>query len=114
MADTQPLLAEDTSDIPSWDSLNRQYDAKWQEEKDKFQNQLKENFRAMVSQYKSGRTEIYELSDGPYAGSYERAFRELFSDTGYQATVGDTERLGSNGAKKVKKLYITLPNAFTS
>jgi hypothetical protein len=32
----------------------------------------------------------------------------MFADTGYQATVGDVERQGT-GTKKVKKLFITLP-----
>ena len=72
------------------------------------QNQLKENFRILVGQYKSGRQEIFELSDGTYTKFYEQAFRELFADTGYQATVGQTERLGT-GKKKCKKLYVTLP-----
>ena len=71
-------------------------------------NQLKENFRALVGQYKSGKQEIFELSETTYAKHYEKAFRELFSDTGYQATVGEVERLGT-GNKKSKKLYITLP-----
>ena len=37
--------------IPMWDELRRVYDAKWEEEKDKFHDQLKENFRALVGQY---------------------------------------------------------------
>jgi len=97
--------------IPSWDELNKLYDAKWLEEKEKFHNQLKENFRAIIEQYKSGKQDIFELTDSIYAIHYEKAFRELFSDTGYQATVGETERLGT-GNKKCKKLYITLPNCY--
>ena len=42
-----------------------------------------------------------------------KAFRELFADTGYQATVGELERLGSE-QKKMKKLYITLPEGLGS
>jgi hypothetical protein len=104
------LLENDgnTYSIPMWDELRRVYDAKWEEEKEKFHNQLKENFRALVGQYKSGKQEIYELSETTYAKHYEKAFRELFSDTGYQATVGEVERLGT-GNKKSKKLYVTLP-----
>ncbi len=94
--------------IPAWDELRRSYDAKWLVEKDKFHNQLKENFQALVGQYKSGKQEIFELSENTYSKHYEKAFRELFADTGYQATVGETERLGT-GNKKCKKLYITLP-----
>jgi len=104
------LLENDgnTYSIPMWDELRRVYDAKWEEEKEKFHNQLKENFRALVGQYKSGKQEIYELSETTYAKHYEKAFRELFSDTGYQATVGEVERLGTS-KKKSKKLYVTLP-----
>ena len=108
--DQQALLENDGNSftIPCREELRRVYDAKWEEEKEKFHSQLKENFRAMVGQYKSGKQEIFELSDSTYAKHYEKAFRELFSDTGYQATVGETERLGT-GNKKCKKLYITLP-----
>ncbi len=108
--DQQALLENDGNSftIPCWEELRRVYDAKWEEEKEKFHSQLKENFRALVGQYKSGKQEIFELSDSTYAKHYEKAFRELFSDTGYQATVGETERLGT-GNKKCKKLYITLP-----
>ncbi len=99
--------------IPRWSDLQGLYDAKWQEEKEKFHNQLKENFQALTAQFKSGRQEIYELSEHTYSKHYEQAFRELFADTGYQATVGETERVGT-GNKKLKKLYITLPNCWTS
>ena len=94
--------------IPTWEDLRRIYDAKWLDEKDKFHNQLKENFIALTSQYKAGQQEIFELSEGTYTKHYEQAFRELFKDTGYQATVGATEKLGT-GNKRRKKLYITLP-----
>jgi hypothetical protein len=108
--DQQVLLENDSNafSIPMWEDLRRVYDAKWEEEKEKFHNQLKENFRALIGQYKSGKQEIYELSETTYAKHYEKAFRELFSDTGYQATVGEVERLGT-GNKKSKKLYVTLP-----
>ena len=66
-----------------------------------------------MGQFRSGKQEIYELSEHTYSKYYEQAFRELFNDTGYQATIGETERLGT-GNKKCKKLYITLPNCFGS
>ena len=107
---TTALLNEEHRDysIPSWDDLRRVYDAKWLEEKEKFHNQLKDNFKGLTSQYKSGQQEIFELSEGAYTKHYEQAFRELFADTGYQATVGATEKLGT-GNKRCKKLYVTLP-----
>ena len=99
--------------IPRWSDLQTIYDTKWMEEKEKFHNQLKENFQALVAQYKSGRQEIYELSDNTYSKHYEQAFRELFADTGYQATVGEIERVGT-GNKKLKKLYINFPNCYSN
>ncbi len=106
----QSLIDNDAQSytIPRWSDLQGIYDAKWQEEKEKFHNQLKENFQALTAQYKAGRQEIYELSEHTYSKHYEQAFRELFADTGYQATVGATEKLGT-GNKRCKKLYITLP-----
>ena len=106
----EALLTDENSQygIPAWDELRLTYEAKWLSEKEKFQNQLKENFRILVGEYKSGKQEIFELSEGYYTKFYEQAFRELFADTGYQATVGQTERLGT-GTKKRKKLYVTLP-----
>ena len=111
----QSLIDNDAQSytIPRWSDLQGIYDAKWQEEKEKFHNQLKENFQALTAQYKSGRQEIYELSEHTYSKHYEQAFRDLFADTGYQATVGETERVGT-GNKKLKKLYITLPNCWTN
>ena len=79
--------------------------------KKKFQGQLIDNFEGLVSQYKSGKQAVYDLSVSSYVKHYERAFRELFADTGYQATVGEVERLGT-GEKKMKKLYIMLPERF--
>lgn len=97
---------------PSWESIQAMYDQKWQKEKVKFQNSLLENLNGLVSQYKSGRQEIYQLSLSSHTKHYESAFRETFADTGFQATCGEVETLGSHGNKKVKKLYITLPQAF--
>ncbi len=111
-----PLLQEprEAVTIPTFAEITAQYSMKWQEEKEKFHMQLHENFRTLVSQWKSGKQEIFELNEsklGTYIIYYERAFRELFQDTGYEAHVGPTERVGS-GTNKVKKLYITLPDCF--
>lgn len=106
-----PLL--DSNDIPSWDQIRTIYSQKWEEEKQKFYDQLKKNFKEHVTSFKSGKVEIYQLHDGPYSQHYEKAFRELFSDTGYQASVGLPESIPS-GNKKYKPLYITLPDCFSS
>ncbi len=60
--DQQALLENDanTFNIPCWEELRRVYDAKWEEEKEKFHGQLKENFRALVGQYKSGKQYFME------------------------------------------------------
>jgi len=99
--------------IPAWDELRRMYDVKWLEEKEKFQSKLRENFECLVGQYKSGKQAVYDLTVGRNSKNDEKAFRELFADTGYQATVGELERLGSE-QKKMKKLYITLPEGLGS
>ena len=83
------------------------------QEKEKFHEHLKENFRNLVSNYRSGKQVIFELTDHTYSKHYEQAFRELFADTGYQATIGDVERL-VQGGKKSKKLYVTLPNCYSN
>ncbi len=97
--------------LPRYDELRHSYDSKWQEEKEKFYNKLKENFQVLVSQFRTGRQVVYELTESRYSSHYEKAFRELFSDTGYQATVGEMERLGS-GTTKSRKLYIRLPDCY--
>jgi hypothetical protein len=97
--------------IPQYDELKRQYDGKWLEEKEKFQNQLKENFQGIISQFRTGRQVVFELTDGQYSDQYQKAFRELFADTGYQATIGEIERLGS-GTKKSRKLIVRLPDCY--
>lgn len=102
----------DDYEIPSWDSLSSQYAEKWLDEKRKFWDQLKENFRASIGAYRTGKQSIYKLTDGPYAQHYIQAFRELFKDSGYAATPGEWER-PTTGATKTMELYITLPDCFT-
>ena len=113
---SRPLLNEEkTGALPSYRDVSSLYAARWEEEKEKFYSQLRENFTTLTSQWKSGKQEIYELNEtkmGQYIVHYEKAFRELFSDPGYEAHVGPTERVGS-GQKKIKKLYITLPDCFS-
>ena len=97
--------------IPKYDALRQTYDGKWMEEKEKFYNKLKENFQSLTTQFRTGRQVIYELAESQYSSHYEKAFRELFADTGYQATVGEIERLGS-GTTKTRKLFIRLPDCY--
>lgn len=105
------VSANATYTIPRYDDLRKKYDGKWLEEKEKFQNQLKENFQVIISQFRTGRQVIYELTESQYSEQYQKAFRELFSDTGYQATVGEVERLGS-GNKKSRKLIVRMPECY--
>ena len=58
------MMRTEPISIPTWEDLRRVYDAKWEEEKENFHNKLKENFRQLVTQYKSGQQEIFELSEG--------------------------------------------------
>ena len=114
--DTKPLLSSEidlSEGIPTWGNLQQRYSVKWEEEKTKFCDQLKEKFKEHVKAWRSGKVEIYQLQDGQYSHHYERAFRELFADTGYQATVGESST-NPSGNKKFKPLYITLPDCFSS
>ena len=70
-----------------------------------------QNFRNLVSQWRSGKQEIFVLTENTYSKHYERAFRDLFADTGYQATVGSVKKLGT-GNTKSKRLFVTLPDCF--
>lgn len=113
---TQPLLADPSQhetviNIPAFDELAQVYAQKWEEEKRKFYNQLRENFQGLVSQFRVGRQEIFVLTETPEAKHYERAFRQLFADPKYQATVSETERIGTT-SKKVKRLSIVFPSYY--
>ena len=105
------VSANATYAIPRYDDLRKKYDGKLLEEKEKFQNLLKENFQVIISQFRTGRQVVYELTEGQYSEQYQKAFRELFSDTGYQATIGEIERLGS-GNKKSRKLIVRMPDCY--
>lgn len=95
-------------DIPPWEELRKRYDQKWLNEREEFHKKLKENFSVIIEQFRSGKQEVYQLNINALSDKYIKAFRELFSDTGYQASVGDLET--APGGKKLKKLYIVLPN----
>ncbi len=108
----QPLLESDQQDdlsIPSWDNLCAHYESRWAKEKEKFQNQLKMHFKALVERFACGKQEIYSLCVADrLEKKYIRAFLEIF-ESGYAPHVGDVERIAN---KKVRKLYITMPNNY--
>ena len=95
--------------IPSYDELKEQYSKKWAQEKEKFQTQLKCNFFALVERVATGKQEIFMLCVPERLEKlYLSAFLELFQSQ-YTPHVGDVERLAG---KKVKRLYISLPNTY--
>lgn len=96
---------------PSWDTINAIYSEKWEAEKKRFRDKLLSNLHALVSQYKSGKQEIYELNASNETKFYEQVFREVFSESAWCCTVGEVERLGTGG-KRVRRLFITLPTSF--
>ena len=74
-----------TYSIPTWDDLRNIYDAKWMEEKEKFHNQLKDNFRGLVSQYKSGQKKFLSCRWEPIrsiTNSHKNAFWQYICHTG--------------------------------
>tara|TARA_A100001015_G_C14967063_1_gene703444 strand:- start:969 stop:1304 length:336 start_codon:yes stop_codon:yes gene_type:complete len=99
--------------IPDFNVVKQQYNTKWEEEKLKFLEQIEKSFSEAVSAWRSGQIEVYQLKDGPYSKYYERAFRDFFPDTGYQATVG-TAKVNPSGNIKYKPLLITLPDCFNN
>lgn len=105
------LLSHDNENkgIPSWDDLSSMYESRWHKEKEKFQNDLKKNFFALVERYASGKQELFMLSAPDRREKlYIRAFLEIF-ESGYAPHVGDAERLAG---KKIRRLYITLPHNY--
>ena len=97
--------------IPDWKDLQKIYEGQWKREKDKFQTHLKANFAALVERYASGKQELFQLcAPERRERLYIEAFLELF-ESGYAPHVGDVERLAG---KRVRKLYITLPNNYSS
>ena len=97
--------------IPSWNDINNIYEQRWLKEKEAFQNQLKENFFGLIERFACGKQELFQLvAPDRRVQDYIKAFLELF-ESGYAPHVGDAERLAG---KKVRKLYITLPNNYHS
>lgn len=108
---SQALLSHDNEEqvIPSWDNLSSMYESRWHKEKEKFQNELKKNFFALVERFASGKQELFMLSVPDRREKlYIRAFLEIF-ESGYAPHVGDAERLAG---KKIRRLYITLPHNY--
>jgi hypothetical protein len=97
--------------IPSWNNLQAIYAGRWEREKTKFQTHLKANFAALVERFASGKQELFVLSAPERREKlYIEAFLELF-ESGYAPHVGDVERIAN---KRVRKLYITFPNNYSS
>jgi hypothetical protein len=107
-----PSVIEHANDgeynIPSYEALKGLYDAQWLKEREEFYNKLKQNFRVLTGEFRTGRQEIFQLNVTSHVSKYIAAFRELFADPGFQATCGDIEHSAS-GNKKLQKLFITLP-----
>ena len=97
--------------IPSWNDLQTIYAGRWEKEKNKFQTHLKANFAALVERFASGKQELFVLSAPERREKlYIEAFLQLF-ESGYAPHVGDVERIAN---KRVRKLYITFPNNYSS
>ena len=97
--------------IPTWGNLQELYESRWQKEKEKFQQELKANFFALVERFASGKQELYVLTAPERREKlYTAAFLELF-ESGYAPHIGDVERLAG---KRARKLYITLPHNYSS
>lgn len=108
----ESLIQNDANDnqvIPSWNDLNDIYESRWNKDKEKFQKELRANFFSLVERFASGKQELYMLSvSGQREKQYIRAFLELF-ESGYAPHVGDAERVAG---RKVKRLYVTLPQNY--
>ena len=97
--------------IPSWNDLQTIYESRWRKEKEKFQTHLKANFIALIERFASGKQELFQLSAPERREKlYIAAFLELF-ESGYAPHIGDVERIAN---KRVRKLYITLPNNYST
>jgi len=93
--------------IPTWAELKQVYNTKWLKEKTKFVNKLKYNFQNLLVSNRSGKQEVHTLTiRNNKTKLYEKAFRELFHDPNYGASVGEIETLAG---KRVKRLFIVLP-----
>lgn len=97
----------DDYEIPSWADLKKVYNSKWLKEKNKFINKLKYNFQNLLVSNRSGKQELFVLSiRNNKTKLYEKAFREVFHDPNYGASIGEIETLAG---KRVKRLFIVMP-----
>lgn len=95
--------------IPSWNEINDHYEQRWLAEKEAFQNKLRGNFFSLVERFACGKQEIFQLTaPDRRVKLYIKAFLEIF-ESGYAPHVGEVERLAG---KKIRKLYVTLPNNY--
>ena len=97
--------------IPTWTDLQDVYARRWQQEKEKFQTQLKGAFFALAERFASGKQELYLLSVPERREKlYTVAFLEMF-ESGYAPHIGDVERIAG---KRCRRLYVTLPHNYCS
>ena len=63
----EPLLGDEKNDqsdelaIPAWNDLVNHYESRWRKEKEKFQLELKKNFRMLVERFACGKQEVFTL-----------------------------------------------------
>lgn len=102
--------SDNTNAIPSWNDLSTIYESRWNKDKEKFQQELRENFFSLVERFASGKQEVFMLSISGQQREklYIRAFLELF-ESGYAPHVGDAERVAG---RKIKRLFVTLPHNY--
>ncbi len=95
--------------IPTFSDLKETYGKKWEQEKLKFQSQLKCNFFSKTESFSTGQQELFMLAVPERKEKlYIQAFLDLFPSQ-YRPHVGDVERLVG---KRTRRLFVTLPNTY--
>lgn len=98
-----------TITIPSYEDIQRVYDARFNEERLKWTRTLSERLNVLISNFASGHQELIQMKVTAHSHYLEKWFREMFADPAFEASIGDMKALGSHGSHKYKSLYITLP-----
>lgn len=95
--------------IPSYGDIQRLYDARFKEERLKWNRTLSERLQSLISNFAAGHQELIQMKVTKHSHYLERWFRELFADPEFEASIGETKVLGSHEKHRFKSLYITLP-----